>query len=83
MDKAAVLDVYRTVAVGNIHGVEVMPAVYWHTSPKHTDKMLHVLSPFLEQIGQLVVHLASCVSSAASNYKVYCTFVYGFFSILK
>nr|XP_024360975.1 uncharacterized protein LOC112275138 isoform X1 [Physcomitrium patens] len=60
MDKAAVLDVYRTVAVGNIHGVEVMPAVYWHTSPKHTDKMLHVLSPFLEQIGQLVVHLASC-----------------------
>ena len=64
MDKAAVADVYRSVSVGNIHGVDVMSAVLWHTSSYQTEKMIHGLHPYLEQIGQLVVRFVPCVSSA-------------------
>lgn len=64
MDKAAVADVCRSVGIGNIQGIDVMSAVLWHTSSIHSEKMLHVLYPYFEQIGQLVVRLVPCVSSA-------------------
>ena len=64
MDKAAVADIYRSVSVGNVHGIDVMSAVLWHTTPFHVEKMVHALHPYLEQIGQLVVRFVPCVSSA-------------------
>lgn len=64
MDKAAVSDVCRSVGIGNIQGLDVMAAVRWHTSPNYSEKMLHALYPYFEQIGQLVVRLVPCVSCA-------------------
>jgi hypothetical protein len=64
MDQAAVVDVYRSVSVGNVHGIDVMSAALWHTSPYHTEKLVHALHPHLEQVGQLVVRFVPCVSSA-------------------
>lgn len=64
MDKAAVADVCRSVGIGNIQGIDLMTAVLWHTSSAHSEKMLHALCPYFEQIGQLVVRLVPCVSNA-------------------
>lgn len=60
MDKAAVSDVCRSVGIGNIQGLDVMAAVRWHTSSIYSEKMLHALCPYFEQIGQLVVRLVPC-----------------------
>jgi hypothetical protein len=48
MDQAPVVDVYRSVCIGNVHGMDVMSVVLWHPSPYHTRKLLHVLYPHLE-----------------------------------
>jgi hypothetical protein len=50
MDQAAVVDVYRSVCIENVHGMDVMSAVLWHPSPYHTGKLVHVLYPHLEQV---------------------------------
>jgi len=67
MDQAAVADLCRSVSIGNIQGIDVMSAVLWHTSPIHSEKMLHMLYPYFEQIGQLVVRLVPCVSTVLSS----------------
>lgn len=74
MDRAAVADVYRSVSIGNIYDIEVVSAVLWHTSPHHTERIVHVLHPYLEQIGLLVARFVPCVrftSFYSLNFRVY------------
>lgn len=65
MNRAAVADLYRSVAAGSIYGEDVLSAIQWHTSPVNMEKILHALYPHLEQLGQLLLRLAPSVCIVA------------------